>query len=46
VGVEGLRAVDDDVFELRVELFENSFGEAGSDVADGFVGIGCGIVAG
>jgi hypothetical protein len=30
---------------LGVELFEDGFGEAGADVADGLVGIGCGVVA-
>ncbi len=29
-----------------MEFFENGFGEAGADVADGFVGVGCGVVAG
>ena len=46
VGVEGLGAVDDNGGELVVELFEDLFGEAGADVADGFVGVGGSVVAG
>ena len=46
MGVEGLGAVDDDGGELGVQFFKNSFTEAGADVADGFVGVSCGVVAG
>jgi hypothetical protein len=46
VDVEGFGAVDDERLELGVEVFENRFGEAGADVADCFVGLGGGVVAG
>ena len=48
VGVEGFRSVDDVIglAELGVELFEDGVGEAGADVADGFKGLGGGVVAG
>jgi len=46
VGVEGFRAVDGDGGKLGVEFFEDSFAEAGADVADSFVGVGSGITAG
>jgi len=45
VRVEGFRAVDDDVFELCVQLFEDRFRETGANVADCFVGVGSGVVA-
>lgn len=44
--VERFRPVDDDVFELGVQFFEDGFREARADVADGFVGFGVGVVAG
>jgi hypothetical protein len=46
VGVEGLGTLDDDFGELRVEVLEDLLGEAGADVADCFVGVGEGVVAG
>jgi hypothetical protein len=46
VGVEGFRAINDDGGELGVEFFEDGFAEASADVADGFVGVGGGIMAG
>lgn len=46
VSVEGFGAVDDCVAELGVEVFEEGFGEAGADVADCFVGLAGGVVAG
>jgi hypothetical protein len=46
VGVEGLGAVNNDSGELGVQLFQDRFAEASANVADGFVGVGCGVVAG
>lgn len=46
VRVEGFRAVDDQRGELGVKGFEDGFGETGADVAYGFVGVGCAVVAG
>jgi hypothetical protein len=46
VRVEGLGAVDGDGGELGVQFFEHGFREASPDVADGFVGVGFGTVAG
>jgi hypothetical protein len=44
--IEGFGAIDGDGGELGVEFLEDGFGEAGSDVADGFVGVGVAVVAG
>ena len=44
--VEGLWALDDNVFQLCVQLFEDCFREAGADVADGFVSVRPKVVAG
>ena len=46
MGVERFGAVDDQGGEFGVESREQGFGEAGADVADGFVGVGGGVVAG
>lgn len=46
MGVEGLGALDDDFGELGVEVLEDLLGESGADVADRFVRIGEGVVAG
>ena len=46
VGVERLGAVDYDFRQLRVEVLEDLLGEAGADVADGFVGFRGGAVGG
>jgi len=45
MGVEGLGAVDDDGGELGMQFFEDSFTEAGTDVANSFIGVICGVVA-
>lgn len=45
VGVEWFRTVDDDFGEGCVEFFEDLFGEAGADVAYGFVAVCCWVVA-
>jgi hypothetical protein len=44
--VKGFRAVDDDGGQLRMQLFQDSFTEAGTDITNSFVGIICGVVAG
>lgn len=46
VVVEWLGSVDGDGGELLVEVFEDLFGEAGADVADGFVSVVVWVVAG
>ncbi len=46
VGVEGFGPIDDDGGQLGMQLFKDSFAEAGADVADCFVRVGCGVVAG
>jgi hypothetical protein len=46
VTVEGFGAIDGDGGELGVEFLEDGFRETGSDVADGFVGVGVAVVAG
>lgn len=46
VGVEGFGALDNDFRELGVEVLEDLLGEAGADVANCFVGVGEGVVAG
>ena len=46
VRVEGLGAVDDDLRERTVQLLEHGLAEARADVANCFVRVGAGIVAG
>lgn len=46
MGIEGFGAVDDDVFELGEELFENRFREAGTDVTNSLVGFRGRVIAG
>lgn len=46
VGVERLRAVDDDGGELFVKVFENLLGETSADVANGLIGLASWVVAG
>jgi hypothetical protein len=46
VGVERFGSVDDERGERLVQFFENCFGEAGPDVANGFVGLLGGVVGG
>ena len=46
MGIERFGSIDRVLFEEGVEFFEDGFGEAGADVADCFVGLLGGVVAG